>query len=132
MATYLPLGPRSATAAADTTGLNTGNLTCAFPESVLGIKVAYAECYHIAITGVPAGAVADIRLNTQRWGFTAPGLAGSAAAGAGTEVEYAAGMLLQPGDEVDFLWSVAIGTTPLPVVTMWLRYDVDIPANRGR
>lgn len=130
MATYLPLGSRTVTAAADTTGFNAGNLTSQFTQGAFNVDVPYFECYHIAITGVPAGAVADIRINGQRWGFTAPGLAGSAAAGAGTEVEYAAGMLLRPGDEVDFFWSAAAAATPEPAITLWLRYDLDIPANK--
>lgn len=130
MATYLPLGPRNTAAAADQTGLNPGNLTNAFTDQALGVTVPFFECYHIGVIGVPAGAVADIRVNTQHWGYTAPGVAGSAAAGAGTEVEYAAGMLLQPGDEVDFLWSAGAAATPIPQVTLWLRYDLDIPANK--
>lgn len=131
MATYLPLGPRAVTAAADTTGLNAGNLTNAFSPQVLALNVPYAEVYHVAVTGVPAGAVATIVVNTAKWGFTAPGLAGSVAAGAGTEVEYSAGLLFEPGDEIDFLWSAASTATPKPLVTLWLRYDIDIPANRG-
>lgn len=130
MATFVPLGPRSTTAAADQTGINPGNLTNAFTDNMLGVTVPYFDCYHICVTGVPAGAVGDIRINNQHWGFTAPGVAGSSAAGAGSEVEYAAGMLLQPGDEVDFLWSATSDTIPVPQVTMWLRYDVDIPANK--
>lgn len=131
MSAYIPLGSRVTTAAADTTGLNAGNLTNQFTSASLGINVPFFECYHICVTGVPAGAVGDIRVNTQHWGFTAPGLAGSAAAGAGSEVEYSAGMLLKPGDEIDFLWSVASSVTPKPMVTMWFRYDNDIPVNKG-
>jgi hypothetical protein len=128
----VPLGSRQLAAAADQTGLNKGNLTNAFTQNAIGLKVAYAEVYHIAVTGVPAGAVATLVVNGQTFGFTAPGLAGSAAAGAGTEAEYVAGLLLEPGDELDFLWSAAAGTTPVPVVTLWLRYDIDIPANQQR
>jgi hypothetical protein len=131
MASYLPLGPRYLTAAADTTGLNAGNLTNAFTEAVLSIKLAYVEAYHISITGVPAGAVAQIVWNTKTWGFTAPGLAGSAASGAGSEVDYpSGGLILAPGDEVDFLWSVSSSMTPKPTVTLWLRYDSTLPANQ--
>ena len=127
----MPIGQRTLTAAADQTGLNSGNLTNAFTPQALNVNVPHAEVYHVAITGVPAGAVADIRVSGQHWGFTAPGLAGSATAGAGTEAEYAAGMPITPGDEIDFLWSVASSATPKPLVTLWLRYDIDIPANRG-
>lgn len=129
MSTYRPLGSRTVTASADSTGNNSGNLTCSFPQSVLTVKVPFFEVYHISITGVPAGAVATITINNITFAFTAPGLAGSATAGAGTDIEYEAGMLLGPGDEVDFLWSVSSSTTPAPVVTLWLRYDLD--ANKG-
>ena len=132
MSTFVPLGPRTVTASADGTGLNAGNLTNSFTPAVLGLHVAFAEIYHIAITGVPAGAVATIVINNQTWGFTAPGLAASSAAGAGTEAVYPSGMLITPGDEIDFLWSSASSITPLPEVTIWLRYDIDIPANGGR
>lgn len=132
MATYVPLGSRQNTAAKDGSGLNPGNLTNAFTPAVLALNVSVAQAYHISITGVPAGAVATIKTNNEVWGFTAPGLAGSASAGAGSEVDYpSGGILITPGDEIDFLWSVASSTTPLPVVTLWLRYDIDIPANRS-
>ena len=129
MATFIPLGSRAVTAAKDITGTNTGNLTTRFDVATLGFKVPYIEIYHAAIADVPSEAVATIYINNQLWGFTAPG-AGSSA-GAGTEWAPPWGMLLRPGDEVNFLWSVPAATTPVPVVTLWLRFDIDIPANRA-
>ncbi len=126
---YLPLPTALTTAAADTTGRNAGNLTNAFTADKLPNGVAWYECYHMVVTGVPAGAQATIWIGAKQWGFTYP-LAGS-------EWDPSQPMLLQLGQEVYFFWSSASSVTPAPVVTMWLRYDPSLPGNpplpgRGR
>ena len=112
---YITLGPRKVIASADLTGLNPGNLTCAFPASFLNVNEPYFEMYHIIVNSVPAGASATIYLNSQQWGFTYPV--------SGSEWDPTQPMLLRPGDEVDFCWSAASSVTPAPVVTIWLRFD---------
>ena len=38
-------------------------------------------------------------------------------------------MGLFAGDEIDFLWNVASGTTPWPIVTAFFRYDASLAVN---
>ncbi|HEY2089893.1 MAG TPA: hypothetical protein VGH54_28215 [Mycobacterium sp.] len=117
---YLPLTQLVTTAAADETGKNTGNLTNAFTTGSMP-RCAWFEVYHMVITGVPPGASASIWIGNKQWGFTNP-LGGS-------EWDPSQPLLLQDGQEVYFLWSVASTVTPLPMVTMWLRYDPALPGN---
>ena len=123
MATYRGLPPITVTAAADTTGQNTGNYTNYFSSSILGaLKVPFFEWYHATVISVPGGASASIKRDgTNLWGFVAPGVGG------GSEYAPAAGMLLAPGQEIMFFWSTGSGTKP--IVTLWFRYDIDDPAN---
>lgn len=125
MSTYLGLPPISLTATADTTGQNSGNYSNYFSSSVLGaLNMPYVEWYHATVQNVPGGASATIRRNgTYTWGATAPGIGGV------SEYAPANGMPLNPGDEIMFLWSTGSGAKPL--VTLWFRYDLDIPANRS-
>lgn len=117
---YLPLTQATTTAAADQTGKNTGNLTNQFDTTVLP-RVAWYECYHIAIIDVPSGASAAIYIGNKLWDFTYP-IGGSA-------WDPSQPMLLQSGQEIYFLWTAAAAVTPQPVVTMWLRYDPTLPGN---
>lgn len=120
---YVKLGPRTVTAAADQTGKNSGNLTSAFTGAVWNANVPLFEAYHMVVQNVPAGAYATIYLNNQPWGFTYPNV--------GAEWDPAQPAQLTPTDEMDFLWSVSSATTPLPVVTIWLRYQTSATAPAG-
>lgn len=115
MAATVTLGSRTTTGALDTTGLNSGNLTNSFTSRVLAVNTSYCELYHMIVQNVPSGASATIYLNNKPWGFVYP-LNGS-------EWDPQQPMVLHPGDQVDFCWTAANGTTPLPQVTAWLRYD---------
>ena len=123
MSTYLPLPPVPLTAVTiDPSGVNGSNYTNAFTSSVLGgLNMPFIELYHATVTGAPGGASARIVTQGQEWGFTAPGVGG------GSEYAPANGMLLQPGQEIYFYWST--GTGGAPKVTLWFRYDLDVPAN---
>jgi hypothetical protein len=111
---YIGLGSRTVTASRDTTGQNTGNYTSAFTSAVFNVNQPYFEIYHMVVQNVPIGANAQIVVNNKPWGFTYP-LQGS-------EWNPAQPLLLNPSDELDFLWSIAASGTA-PVVTVWLRYD---------
>ncbi len=126
MATYIGLPPVVVTATADQSGVNSGNWTNAFTSAVLGsLRMPFFELYHATVSGVPGGASAKIGLDATRlWGFTAPGVGG------GAEYAPAAGWLLNPSMEFYFLWTAAATGTPVPQVTAWFRYDLDIPANK--
>lgn len=117
---YFPLPQVTGTAALDATGMNTGNLTNAFSGTQLP-RVAWYEVYHAVVENIPPGATANINIGSKRWGFTYP-LGGS-------EWDPSQPMLVQVGQEIYFMWNVANGTTPLPLVTLWLRYDPALPGN---
>ena len=125
MPTFLPLPPLTVTAAPDTSGFNTGNLTAGFTSAVLGdLTVPYFELYHAAVQNVPGGASAVIGYSPSlAWGFTAPGVGG------GAEYHLSGnGWLLTPAREFFFFFTTATAT-PAIIVTCWFRYDQDIQAN---
>lgn len=125
MPSYVPIGARPLTAAADTTGRNKGNYTCAFTPDILNVKVPFFEIYHALFTGARLLDSVTIYIGTYQWSFASAGVGG------GSEWDPAQPMLLRPGDEVYFFWSTPVaGNTP-PVVTPWLRFDTEIPANQG-
>lgn len=112
---YIGLGSRGpVAAAADTTGLNTGNYTTAFTPAVLACNVPFYEIYHMVVANVPVGANAQIIVNNKPYGFTYPLF--------GSEWNPAQPLLMNPTDEIDFLWSIA-ASGQAPQVTVYLRYD---------
>ena len=112
---YIGLGSRGPViSAADTTGLNTGNYTTAFTPAVLACNVAFYEIYHMVVTNVPVGANAQIIVNNKPYGFTYPLF--------GSEWNPAQPLLMNPTDEIDFLWSIA-ASGQAPQITVYLRYD---------
>ena len=120
--TYIGLGPRQVLAVADQTGLNTGNLTTAFTAQALGFFVNQFECYHMVVTDVPAGAMGTVWLGANRYGFTFPN--------SGTEWDPSQPMLINPGTELDILWTTSATNPPsVPLVTAWFRYDPAVPGN---
>lgn len=120
MSTYIGLGSRQNLATPDATGMNQGNWTNALTADVLGLKVPQAEVYHAVVTGVPAGASATITIGTQQFSFTAPGLGG------GSEWDPSQPAIVLFGQEMYFLWDAPASGTPVPLVTVWLRYDLEI------
>jgi hypothetical protein len=124
MASYVDLGtPGPNTAGPDQTGRNTGNLTNQLTSSFINITIAVFECYHMTVSDVPIGAAAVILRNSRPYSYTQPFT--------GSEWDPAQPMGLFSGDEIAFLWNVAAGTTPVPVVTAFFRYDASLPQNAG-
>jgi hypothetical protein len=127
---YLPCAgsPISLPAAADTTGRNPGNLTNAFTTNVLGVMPPIWEWYHAVVATqdptkslVPAQCGIYVNL-LKPVTFTYPV--------SGTEYDPSQPVQFRQGDELFFFWQLASSVTPVPVVTMFLRYDADLPANR--
>jgi hypothetical protein len=124
MADYAPIGSRFKTAAADTTGQNRGNYTASFGQADWVVNWPAFECARIVVTNVPVLTQFTLALNGKTWD-TANGGFNSL-----TTWDAINPMLLGPGDQLDFLFSLATSTTPAPVVTLWLRVDVALPANK--
>jgi hypothetical protein len=125
VADYQPVGnPAPNIAQPDTTGANTGNLTNALTGAFIGISVPVFECYHMTVSSVPIGAAAVIRRNLQVYSYVVPY--------SGSEWDPSQPMLMRPGDEIDFLWSItpAEAAGVLPVVTAFFRFDAALQVNR--
>ena len=119
--TYIGLGPRQVAAVPDLTGLNPGNLTTSFTAQALGFFVSQFECYHMVVTDVPSGAAGTVWLGARQYGFTFPN--------SGTEWDPSQPMLINPGTDLNILWSVAASSSPVPLTTAWFRYDPAVPGN---
>ena len=132
MTRYLPCAgsPLTIAASADTTGVNSGNLTNAFTQNVLGTTPPIYEWYR----GLVAGATPNTTIVTGQCtiylnrikpvSFTFP-------AAAGSEFDPSQPIQMRDGDELFFFWNIASSSTPVPVVTIMLRYDADLTVNRN-
>lgn len=115
--TYVTLGYRPVTAAADTTGQNTGNYTAVIDDAVIRATVPRYEMYHMYIqapTLVGQATTAQVTVNGGFWDATLIGQLNS--------WDPAQPMLLQPGDTIYVLFNVPTSNTA-PVVTCWFRYE---------
>jgi len=112
--TYIDLGPRTKTAAADTTGTNAGNLTTTFTGQDWNINVPIFEIWKMIVSNVPGGGNATIYFNNQMFSFTYPNV--------GSEWDPAQPKQIRPDDQLDFRWNIA-SSGQKPVTTIWLRYD---------
>ena len=130
MTNYLPCAgsPFSLPATADTTGRNSGNLTNAFTVNILGTMPPVYEWYRANIAPadpkqnlVPAPCL--IYAQRTLVSFTYPA--------GGSEWDPSQPIPLFDGYELFFFWQLASSTTPVPVVTVFFRYDADNPANRN-
>ena len=131
MSTYVPCAgsPLTVPSAADTTQLNSGNLTTAFTTGVFGTMPPVFEWFRATIgTATPGGtftpAPCGIYVNQRKLvSFTYPV--------GGTEWDPSQPIPMRSGDELYFFWQLASSSKPVPVVTCYFRYDADVPANRS-
>lgn len=126
MADYFPLGPVQVTAVTDQTGLNAGNWTNHFPSSVLPTVGVY-EVFHIVITSSSAHVLAgaSIILAGKTWDTVTLDQNGS------NSWDPSQPMEVRADQDVFFLWAIPVTSTPAPVVTLWPRYDTQLPVNAG-
>lgn len=120
--------PFRVVSAADKTGFNTGNLTAAFDVGVLGTMPPIYEWFRGTTAGptpsqLPVPAQASIYLNNQAVSFTYPV--------GGSVFSPSQPVPMRDGDSLYFYWNLASSTAVPPVVTLWFRYDTDIPENRN-
>ncbi len=121
MAKYRLIGSRNATAKADTTGRNAGNWTVTFSPDVLLAHVALFEIYHVAIDG-PVGSSFKVFRENDQWDQVLQGWQNSWDPGQP--------MMVRDADTLYYFWASATSTSPTPTVTLWLRYDADLPENQ--
>lgn len=118
---YRKVKPVKLTAAADTTNQNPGNYTAALDISSV-TSLAQVEGYQIAIDG-PVGFGLSVFINLFKWGHTSQGWA--------NEWDPNQAMILNPSDMVFFYFEAPATLAPVPVVYLWLRYDINFPGNQG-
>ena len=123
MADYRPLSPVTVTAAVDTTGHNGANYTNAFTNAAGLPTVGVYEIYHAVITGGPPLAVANIFLAGKQWDWVQLGVNGGNAWDPSQPAE------VRGEQELYFYWNVTAAGNPAPVVTLWPRYDTQLPEN---
>lgn len=110
---HIPLGSRTVTAAADTTGLNAGNYTCLFDAAALNINVPFYEIYSMSVTKLATVQTVTVYVNGQ--------VRSTAKLLGNSEWDPSQPILLLPSDQVALAWDFGSGTKP--VATVWLRYD---------
>ena len=116
-----PLGQFTVTATADTTGQNTGNWTNAFTTALLPDVNTY-EIYRMTVKNVTALGSAQIILRNQQFSTVQADLSGR------NEWDPSQPQPLNAGDEIYYFWNYAASGVA-PVVTLWLRFDADLPQN---
>jgi hypothetical protein len=117
--TYAGLGFRPVKASADTTGMNTGNYTCVFNDTVIAVNVPYFELYHFYLTAPQLSGTettVQVMLNQGYWDYNLIGQANA--------WDPSQPMILSPGDVLYFFFNVPTSNTTVPVVYAWFRYDI--------
>jgi len=114
------------TAALDTSGTNTGNLTSEFIPVRLGLKLSQFIIYHMVLENLTIGMQARITQNASTYGYFGPAT--------GTGREWFGALYMKSGDELRFLWNTAPNGPPVtnaPGLTCYIVYDPDLPGNSG-
>lgn len=106
----------------DTTGNNPGNWTVTFDTAVFNTNVPYFEIFHITLMGA-AGSTFTVYKNLNWWDANNFGQLN------GWDPNQA--LLVSPGDTIYFYYSDPVTDNTPPTVTIWLRYDPDIKANKN-
>lgn len=131
MTTYSPISgsPFTVASAPDITGRNPGNLTTAFTQNLLGTMPAKWEWFRGAVGTATPGvgftpAICSVYRNTLQ-------LVSTFYPNGVSTFDPSQPIPFSQGDEIYFYWALASSVTPVPVVTIFLRYDLDLPANQG-
>lgn len=122
MPPYRDLGPTmKLSAVPDPTGNNLGNWTVVAGPQDLNCKVALAEVYQITING-PVGTTFKLLRGTRLWNDVVQGWS--------NVYDPTNPLYIRPTDTLFFYWRADITRLPIPTVTIWLRYDIQLPENQ--
>jgi hypothetical protein len=119
--TYYDLGPtKLLTGVTDPGNKFVSNCwTVSATSDVLNTKLAQAEAYQISIATAPVGSSFQLYRNSQLWNTVLQGWANN--------YDPVNPLYVRDGDSLFFYWNSS--ALPVPSVVIWLRYDVDNPAN---
>ncbi len=121
MPSYVGLGQRTAIGVTDTTGNNPGNWTVTFQPSDMASNLAVVEVYKIVLSG-PKGSIFEWFIDVQQWDVAQRGDFNS--------WDPVQPLQVSAGQSMFFYWLIASTQRPAPQVTLWLRYDADLPGNQ--
>ncbi len=124
MPSYVGLPPIPKTATPDSTGMNPGNYTAVFMASDFTSGVPYLEVPRMVVSGGTVLAQIRVYLSTQLFDTANVGLNGITVWSARNP------MVLLPGTEIKVLFGIPTSAAA-PTVTLWPRYDADLPANQA-
>lgn len=116
---YMTLGSRPVKAVNDTTGMNSGNYTCVFDDSVINASTPVFEMYHMYLEApslVGMSTTAKVVLNTGSWDATLLGQLNS--------WDPSQPMLMTPGDTLYILFNVPVPNAKVPIATAWFRVEL--------
>lgn len=123
MSTYVTLGARGpVNGVADLTGRNPGNWTVVFDPDTINCNMPYFEVSHIVVSGAPASTF-TVFVDSRQWDTTQNGQSNS--------WDPSVPLAIIPGQYIYFFWSDPVSDSMPPEVTIWIRYDQDIIANRN-
>lgn len=123
MTTYVDLGSRGpVTGIADQSGLNNGNWSVVFDPATISCNLAQFEVYKMVVTGAPNTTFKVYREN-KLWDVGVYGTLNS--------WDPQQPLLMQQGQTLMFAYSDATTDNNPPIVTIWMRYDSDLQANKG-
>jgi hypothetical protein len=92
------------------------------PNTLNAPGVPYFEVCHIVVNGA-GGSSFSVYIDTYQWDTNQNGYANS--------WDPAVPLPLRPGQYLYFFYSDPVTDNTPPTVTVWLRYDQDIPANQA-
>jgi hypothetical protein len=124
VSTYRTLGPTLPLLAVPDQGLTpyqiAGNWTVTADQQSINSHVAQAEIHQINIQSGPVSSSVKIYINNRLWNTVAQGWWNT--------YDPVNPMYIRPGDQVFMYWNSS--NNPMPTVTFWMRYDIDLPENR--
>jgi hypothetical protein len=99
-----------------------GGWTASATPDKLNSKVGQAEVYQITVMGGPVGSSFLLYRNNQLWNTVAQGW--------NNNWDPFNPLYIRQGDSLFFYWNSA--ALPAPVVSIWMRADLDNPANKNQ
>lgn len=121
MATFVSLGFRHAVGVADTGTQNNGNWTVTFDPTILSNLMPQSQVYHIVVQGAAVGSTGKVFIDNGQWDIIPDCSVNS--------WDPNEALPLKPGQTLYFYISTPATDGKKPDITIWLRYDRDIPAN---